>query len=560
MATERLAPDAILASSGLSGVVGAIQDDPDSPDGSWLTAPGSNTETEVRVSFPSPSGNPTQGTGLQEIRVLVRKTAQSTNPTATVELWEGGSLVSTLASTGVGSTTGVVLSGVWDATALGTADGSGVEVRVVGATGGGNPGNRASLEVGAIEWNVDYQEAAPSFNGDAAVTLPSLGASAAGTVEVPTYAGTAAVALAALVVSAAGAFVPPSFNGDAAVTLPTIGASAAGTVTGPSTDADAAVTLPSLLASAAGTVTVPTYAGAGAVTLPALGASSSGTVVGPGEVDLVALNAELRQTPGEVRPFYSWDIKKQIEDPSFDWRDGMISTDSPATVADVFPASAASEGITAREGARVVRENVKCSGTGVHRSEVSQLNSHGPNSQVLGVEFWAGFSFWLPSTWPDYSDFLNLIQWHSEGSGPPAFAIEREQEGGHAPGRLSLRTRYSTSGWANMQQNALVDTGHDIQLEAWNDVVVRGTLGIGDGSCDVWTRVAGGGWSQGVNLTGINFGITNVVDEAGDYWKFGFYGGSGNSVDSFGYHDCVRVVVGYALPDLFDFVAPGRGD
>lgn len=35
---ERFAPDAILAQTGLTGVVAAIQDDPDSPDGSWLVA------------------------------------------------------------------------------------------------------------------------------------------------------------------------------------------------------------------------------------------------------------------------------------------------------------------------------------------------------------------------------------------------------------------------------------------------------------------------------------------------------------------------------------------
>lgn len=34
--TERFAPDAILAQTGLTGTVSAIQDDPDSPDGNWL--------------------------------------------------------------------------------------------------------------------------------------------------------------------------------------------------------------------------------------------------------------------------------------------------------------------------------------------------------------------------------------------------------------------------------------------------------------------------------------------------------------------------------------------
>lgn len=35
----RIAPDAILAQTNLTGAVSAIQDDPDSPDASWLTAP-----------------------------------------------------------------------------------------------------------------------------------------------------------------------------------------------------------------------------------------------------------------------------------------------------------------------------------------------------------------------------------------------------------------------------------------------------------------------------------------------------------------------------------------
>lgn len=37
MATERQSPDAILELTNLSGVVGDIQDDPDNPNGNWLT-------------------------------------------------------------------------------------------------------------------------------------------------------------------------------------------------------------------------------------------------------------------------------------------------------------------------------------------------------------------------------------------------------------------------------------------------------------------------------------------------------------------------------------------
>ena len=156
MPVIRLSPDAILSQTLLSGGVGNIQDDPDSPDGLWLTAPGSNNSTEVRVSFPTPSGGPTAGAGLQEFRVLVRKTNHSTDPMATVEVYENGSLVATLVSSvTVSSTTGTVLSGTWDSSILGTQNGSLVECRVVGGTGSGSPNNRASLEVGAIEWNAN---------------------------------------------------------------------------------------------------------------------------------------------------------------------------------------------------------------------------------------------------------------------------------------------------------------------------------------------------------------------------------------------------------------------
>lgn len=159
MATERLAPDSLLVQTGLTGAVTAIDEDPDSPDGSWLTT-SNNTTTVCRVSFPTPTGEPTVGAGLQEFRALVRKTNHSTDPTATIEVYENGSLVTTLVSSQtISSTTGVVLSGTWNASSLSTSNGSQVELRVSGTPGGGNPNNRASVEVGAVEWNVTYTAA-----------------------------------------------------------------------------------------------------------------------------------------------------------------------------------------------------------------------------------------------------------------------------------------------------------------------------------------------------------------------------------------------------------------
>ena len=69
---EREAPDTIVVQTNLTGVVGDIDDDPDAPDGNWLTASGSST---LRNTFPTPTGEPTIGAGLQEFRVLMRKDA-----------------------------------------------------------------------------------------------------------------------------------------------------------------------------------------------------------------------------------------------------------------------------------------------------------------------------------------------------------------------------------------------------------------------------------------------------------------------------------------------------
>lgn len=69
---EREAPDTLAVQTNLTGAVTDIDDDPDSPDGLWLTASGSST---ARVTFPTPTGSPTVGAGLQNFRVLLRKNA-----------------------------------------------------------------------------------------------------------------------------------------------------------------------------------------------------------------------------------------------------------------------------------------------------------------------------------------------------------------------------------------------------------------------------------------------------------------------------------------------------
>lgn len=64
---QRLAPDAVLTQTNLTGALSDIQDDPDTPDANWMTEAGALV---LRVSFPTPAGGKLVGT--QEIRVRVR--------------------------------------------------------------------------------------------------------------------------------------------------------------------------------------------------------------------------------------------------------------------------------------------------------------------------------------------------------------------------------------------------------------------------------------------------------------------------------------------------------
>jgi len=157
MATERQSPDGLLVQTNLSGVLSAIQDDPDSPDGNWLTYITNNVDTVCRVSFPTPSGNPTIGAGLQEFKIWVRKQPGTGTPTVRIELYENGvSKAIILANTSVTSPTGELFSATWNANLLGTPDGSLVECYIYGTAVGGAPSKRCTVEVGAVEWNVTY--------------------------------------------------------------------------------------------------------------------------------------------------------------------------------------------------------------------------------------------------------------------------------------------------------------------------------------------------------------------------------------------------------------------
>lgn len=270
MATERLAPNTLLDQTGLAGSLGDIDDDPDGPDGSWLTT-GSNTSTACRTGFPTPSGNPTVGPSLQEFRVLVRKTNHPTDPTCSLKVFENGSeLLQLILDQTISSTSGVVLSGTFNASSLGTADGSLVELQIEGTPGSGNPGNRASVEVGAVEWNAEVTVAAAGGTGDATLALGALGAAQEGSyVDPPAQGGDgdAVLGLAALGSSGEGSYDPFDPSGEATVGLGALALASEGSYDPFDPSGDVVAALAALGLSATGTTGDPPQGGNGAATL-----------------------------------------------------------------------------------------------------------------------------------------------------------------------------------------------------------------------------------------------------------------------------------------------------
>lgn len=202
MAAERLAPDAILSQTNLSGSVTAIQDDPDSPDTSWLTCPDNTSNTAVHVSFPTPSA---ALTGSQNARVLVRPTSAGTNAgTASVDVLVAGVVVTSSATSTISAQQ--VLSATFDASLI--TDATALEVRLNGTSAGGKATSRKSIEVGAIEVNAEVAASIPAISGSGAVTF-GFQTAGSGTVDLPSIQGSGGVAFG-FSTSGAGTYTAPA--------------------------------------------------------------------------------------------------------------------------------------------------------------------------------------------------------------------------------------------------------------------------------------------------------------------------------------------------------------
>lgn len=165
MALERFTVDNLATLTNLSGAITDIDDDPDSPDGLWITSDGGGA-AELIGDFENPAKSLRSGADLQEFKVLIRRSSANGGPTGgnsvsfDIQLYENAVLVSTLTSgtLGVGTAQDTVYSGTWNSSTISNKDE--VEVRVLQTNGsGGNPGNRRYIDIGAIEWNADTVDA-----------------------------------------------------------------------------------------------------------------------------------------------------------------------------------------------------------------------------------------------------------------------------------------------------------------------------------------------------------------------------------------------------------------
>ena len=97
-----------------------------------LAATDTGLATEARFTFPTPTGFPTAGAGLQAFRALLNKTPGRPIPTIDMTLHESGgaALATILDNTSIDSQYGKIITGTWNANLLGTASGANAEVKI----------------------------------------------------------------------------------------------------------------------------------------------------------------------------------------------------------------------------------------------------------------------------------------------------------------------------------------------------------------------------------------------------------------------------------------------
>lgn len=267
---EQLAPDAVLANTGLiSATITDLDEDPDADDAAWAVASTNNTTTQIRFSFPTPTGTLATGAGLQQFRALVRKQGGTGTPTATMRLYESGTLVASAAAQNVTSTTGQILTYSFDASLI--TNPANVELLIDGSATGGAGGVRAAVDYGAVDWiAIKAVAGAPTGTGGVTFGAPSLAGSATETIT-----GSGGVTFATPAMAGSGTSVTGATGtGGVSFTAPSLASTGTETIVG----TGAILILQSGGFSLLGNG-FPLYAAVAGIIVPTPSLSGSGTVV-----------------------------------------------------------------------------------------------------------------------------------------------------------------------------------------------------------------------------------------------------------------------------------------
>lgn len=136
-------------------------------DGQWAGIINDNTSWTSRWAMDDPAG---ALTGTQTISVLASKGSNSNDPSMSINLYENGSLVQSVASTTtITSTTGQVVSGTFNASAI--SNPANVEIEVLTTSNSGSPSKRNSVQIDDIQWTVNIVD--PNITAGASGTQAS---------------------------------------------------------------------------------------------------------------------------------------------------------------------------------------------------------------------------------------------------------------------------------------------------------------------------------------------------------------------------------------------------
>lgn len=159
--------------------------------GTWAGELNTNVSVDSRWSLGDPV-DPLAAGATHTVQSLWRKGSNSNSPTVSVELWENGVFVKTLATDAITSTTfGQTLTGTF--TTGQVTNPAALEVRAVMTAIGGSPSSRNSAQVAYFEWEAVTAAAAVQGSGAASLAL----AASAGGVRTARATGAAALALGA---------------------------------------------------------------------------------------------------------------------------------------------------------------------------------------------------------------------------------------------------------------------------------------------------------------------------------------------------------------------------